>query len=291
MDIIADWVKRPGRSLRSAGRWAAVPLQVVKRDRRPGVVVLLYHRVGGGTSSDVDMAARMFERQMQYVRRHCLVVSLDDVTKFSNGRAVRQANRSVVAITFDDAYRDTYDFAYPILRGFGLPATIYVPSMYVEAQRAFDFGRFATLASNRRPRPITWDQAREMVRSGLITIGSHTHTHLDLSLATAEEAGREVEECDRLIERRLGVVPRHFAYPWGRIPPATEAIIASRYSTVALGGPGKNPYLDLDLSRLWRYPVLRTDGYWLFRIRMHLLASPNTMAGGSGQAMGEGSVP
>ncbi len=276
MDRLADWVKGQARVARSVTRWATLPLQVWRRERRPGVVVLLYHRIGGGTHSDVDLSVNVFERQMRYLRRNCLIVSLDEVGRFATRRAVRQANRDVVAITFDDGYRETYDLAYPILRHFGLPATIYLPAMYVDMQRPFDFGGLQQVASDQRPRPLTWEMAGEMVGSGLITIGGHTHTHADLSRASADDAARELDACDRLIERRLGTAPRHFAYPWGRSSPATERIVAARYATVALGGPGKNSYVDLDLSRLWRYPVLRTDGFWLFRTRMTLLAAGST---------------
>ncbi len=254
-----------------------LPFQVWHRERRPGVVVLLYHRVGGGTRSDVDLGVKAFERQMRYMRRNCLVVSLDEVAQFVTRRVVRQASRDVVAITFDDGYRETYEFAYPILRRFELPATIYLPAMYIETQRPFDFGGFGQTAEQ-RPAPMTWEMARDMTRSGLITIGAHTATHADLSQAKADDAMRELDECDRLIEKRVGTAPRHFAYPWGRWSPVTEHLVARRYATVAMGGPAKNAYLDLALSRLWRFPILRTDGFWLFRARMGLLAAGHTPA-------------
>lgn len=252
-------------------RWMSLPVQAWRHERRPGVVILLYHRVGGGTRSDVDVSARMFERQMHYVKQHCLVVSLDDIAGFASRRAVRQASRDVVAITFDDGYRDTYELAYPILRHFGLPATVYLPSMYIEGQRPFDFGGFQRAGEDERPKPMTWDMAAEMVRSGLITIGGHTFTHADLSRADVTGAAREIDECDRLIERRLGILPKHFAYPWGRWSAETQSVVTTRYETVVLGGPAKNPYVEMDLTRMWRYPVLRTDGFWLFRARMNLL--------------------
>lgn len=273
MDQLADWVKGPGRVARSLVRWSLLPVRLWQHDRRPGVVVLLYHRVGGGTSSDVDLGAAVFERQMRYLRRSCLTVSLDEVAEIAHRRAARQANRDVVAVTFDDGYLDTYETAYPILRRFEIPATVYLPAGYVEAQRPFDFGGFRQAAVEQRPRPITWDMAADMMHSGLVTFGAHTATHVDLSQTGAADTVRELEECDRLIERRLGTVPRHFAYPWGRSSPQTERLVAARYATVTMGGPRKNAYVELDLSKLWRYPVLRTDGFWLFRATKRLLVT------------------
>jgi peptidoglycan/xylan/chitin deacetylase (PgdA/CDA1 family) len=267
----ANWLKGQARTARSLGRWLSLPVQAVRRERRPGVVILLYHRVGAETWSDVDVGARVFARQMDYLKRHCLVVSLDDIAGFASRRAVRQANRDVVAITFDDGYRDTYELAYPILRRYGLPATVYLASMYIEAQQPFDFGGFRRAMDGERPRPMTWEMAAEMMRSGLITIGGHTLTHADLSQLDAARARHELDEGDRLIERRLGVSPRHFAYPWGRWCAETQAVVTARYDTVVLGGPAKNPYVGMDPRKMWRYPVLRTDGFWLFLARMNLL--------------------
>lgn len=279
MSPAGDWLRGQARVARSAVRWASLPVEAWRHERRPGVVILLYHRVGGETRSDVDVSARTFERQMRYLKRHCLVVSLDEVVRFAARRTVRHASRDVVAITFDDGYRETYELAYPIMRRFGLPATIYLPSMYVEEQQPFDFGGFQRARTDERPRPMTWEMAGEMLQSGLVTIGGHTLTHADLSRADAGQAAREIDECDRLIERRLGIVPRHFAYPWGRWSVETQQVVAARYETVVLGGPAKNPYVDMDLTRMWRYPVLRTDGFWLFRARMHLLGAGGALPG------------
>jgi peptidoglycan/xylan/chitin deacetylase (PgdA/CDA1 family) len=273
MSRVVEALKVQGRVARSLIRWGLLPYYALRRDQRPGVVVLLYHRVGGGAHSEIDMAVEVFERQMRYLRRHCLVVSLDEVVRMSTTQAGRRASRDVVAVTFDDGYAETFDLVYPILRRYNVPATVYVPAMYVEAQRPFDFGAYKKMDQARRPKPLTWDQAAEMTRSGLVTIGGHTYSHADLSRASFKEARRELQEADRLLEMRLGSRPRHFAYPWGRWSAETHALVATRYQTVSLGGPGKNPYADLDASRLWRYPVIRTDGFWLFRTRLHLLSA------------------
>jgi peptidoglycan/xylan/chitin deacetylase (PgdA/CDA1 family) len=269
-----DWLKGQVRAARSLGRWATLPVQIARRDPRAGVTILLYHRIGGGTHSDIDLEARRFDQQVRWLRETCAIASMDDVARLAREQGGEGGGRNVVAVTFDDGYLDTYEVAYPILKRWGVPATIYVPTSYVDEQRPFDFGAFQRAAPGRRPRSITWEQAAEMARSGLVTIGAHTHTHADLSVATAVRTLREVEECDRVIEARLGAPPRHFAYPWGRWSAEAEAIVAARYQTAVVGGPGKNAYGALNPGRLWRHPVLRTDGDRLFRARLRLLVPP-----------------
>lgn len=266
MKTLLGRLKDRGALAGSLVRWGLVPYQIMRGERRPGVLILMYHRIGGGTRSEIDLGASAFERQIVHLRRRYRIISLDEVAGLRPFDAA--ARRDLVVVTFDDGYEETYTTVYPVLRRLGIPATVYVPARYIEDGRPFDFGVHRHTDPSQRPRPITWEQASEMVRSGLITIGAHTSTHVDLSLASPPQALREIEEGDRLIEARLGIRPIHFAYPWGRWSLETHRLVASRYRTVGLGGPGKNIYVDLDPSRLWRYPVIQSEGYWLFRIRL-----------------------
>jgi peptidoglycan/xylan/chitin deacetylase (PgdA/CDA1 family) len=64
--------------------------------------------------------------------------------------------------------------------------------------------------------PMAWSEAAEMQRSGLITFGSHTHTHVILSRCEAGHVARELRTSKALIEDRLGVPCDEFCYPNGR---------------------------------------------------------------------------
>ncbi len=289
MHRFADWVKWQGRRGRSVLRWATLPYCVLRRDRRPGLVVLLYHRVGGGSNSEIDLPVSIFDRQVRYLRRYYRIVSLDDVVQFGARRTLGTPRQDTIAITFDDGCAETYDVVYPILRQYGIPATVYIPTMYIEDQRPLDFGAYRNVDPAVRPRPLSWDHIMEMVCSNLVVIGAHTHTHADLSRVSEEEAIRELDACDQVIDSRLGFRPKHFAYPWGSWCPATQALVASRYKSVTLGGTGKNPYISLNLSKLQRYPVVRSDGFRLFRARLGTLAKRGAWSGrGSGLSTEDG---
>jgi peptidoglycan/xylan/chitin deacetylase (PgdA/CDA1 family) len=235
------------------------------RDRRPGLVILCYHRVGGGTESEIDLGHAVFERQMAYLHTHCHVISLNDLA--DDSAAVQAGVGDVVAVTFDDGHRETYDVAFPVLQRHRVPATVYVPTDYVERQRPFDFG--AHRRNEQRAWPLTWLQIREMVDSGLVAIGGHTHTHADLTRLEPSAARAELERNRRTIEDRLGVAPRHFAYPWGALTPALKPVVGEYFVTAARGGSGKNPYGRVDPLALWRRPVQQSDGFWFFRFKLH----------------------
>lgn len=255
---------------RRLGKWARLPLRLLSVDRRPGVVILTYHRVGGGTPLEIDLPAPLFARQLQYLRRRYRIISLDALPELSDAASSRQ---DLLVLTFDDGYAEMQSVVLPLLQRYGVPATVYLPTAYLEEQRPFDWGNYQAEPEHRRPRPLTWAQVRDLQASGLVTIGAHTHTHLDLSAATAQAVQQEVALADKVLMRRLGLRPRHFAFPFGRSSAAARRIIDSRYETAAVVGWAKNPRDALDPRRLWRIPVSRSDGYWLFRFRLMTLAA------------------
>ncbi len=86
--------------------------------------ILCYHRVG---TEGVPLFSRLdpgvFEAQMRYVRKHYRLIPLGQLCReIANGDAVRPT----LAITFDDGYRDLYTHAFPVLRKYEIPATIYL---------------------------------------------------------------------------------------------------------------------------------------------------------------------
>jgi len=242
---------------------ALLPYGWVARERRPGVTILVYHRVGGGTAAQLDLPTELFEWQLRYLKEHCAVVALDGVVDIARGR--RALSDDSVAITFDDGFEEVYHHAFPLLRRYELPATVYLTTAAVEHHQPF--GVLAR-GESRRGRPLTWAQAAEMVASGLITIGAHTHTHLDLSSLSEAEIEREIADSNQLITARLGLAPLHFAYPWGHTSEAARRVVGRVYQTAAVGGSRKNPYATIDLTSLLRVPIQRSDARWFFRLKL-----------------------
>ena len=90
------------------------------------VTVLMYHRAG-----DPDA----FRAQVEWLVRHARPLSAEG---FELALAQRRApGRRSVLVTFDDAYRDFAEVAWPILREAGVPAVLFVPTAYPDAGRAF----------------------------------------------------------------------------------------------------------------------------------------------------------
>ena len=96
----------------------------LRRVRGPRYAILCYHRVGTeGVPLFSTLPPEICEAQMRFLRRHCRLVSLEQLCAELQDPAARG---QAVAVTFDDGYLDTYRNAFPILKKYGVPATVFV---------------------------------------------------------------------------------------------------------------------------------------------------------------------
>jgi peptidoglycan/xylan/chitin deacetylase (PgdA/CDA1 family) len=214
--------------------------------RRPGdVVVLLYHRVGPG-SSEIELPAEMFERHLEDLVASERLLSLEDVVVGDPAGGV--------VVTFDDGYRDFHAKVLPLLVKHRVPASLYLAT-----------GLVANGSRTPSPDALTWSQLREAVGTGLVTVGSHTHGHTNLSHVNQLDAEAEMRRSKQMIEDNLEVACRHFAYPWAVGSPAADRAARGLFRTVALDAWRTNRAGRIDLYRLGRVPILRSDGRFFFR--------------------------
>lgn len=242
----------PGQ-LRRLVKWTAAAADVVRRPR--GFVVLIYHRVGARTPVSVDLPRSLFADQLAALAADWAPVSLDDAVPLLAGSGEPPGGPRI-GVTFDDGTVDFTEEAVPELVAHGVPATLYVATDFIESGRPFpDEGR-----------PTSWAALRDVLSTGLVTIGSHTHTHLLLDRVDQATAAQELDRSVKLIEDRLGIPCHHFAYPKALLgSPAAQEEVKRRFRTGAIAGTRPNRYGRTDLYRLHRSPVQVADGMRWFR--------------------------
>jgi len=204
---------------------AAVVLAVFVRSQYV-LPVLMYHSVKSSVpeGNRLIVSEATFERQMRFLReRGYTVLSLADIGDYIE-RQKKLPPRAVV-ITFDDGYRDNYTYAFPVLKKYNIPATI-----------------FLIVDSVGEPDKLTWDQIREMRDSGLISFGSHTRSHPFLtSLGSPDDLRREIVGSKTILEQRLGGSVETFCYPMGRFNETIRQTVKDAGYTVAVvTNPGKS---------------------------------------------------
>lgn len=122
-------------------------------------------------------------------------------------------------VTFDDAYASVFLNAWPVLRELNVPATVFLSTAYLDLPGPFPFDDWGTVYRDAAPsdayRPLTRDECRQMCDSGLIELGSHTHTHTDLRGRPAE-LRQELQSSIEIVRELSGQTDVPFAFPYGR---------------------------------------------------------------------------
>jgi glycosyltransferase involved in cell wall biosynthesis/peptidoglycan/xylan/chitin deacetylase (PgdA/CDA1 family) len=181
---------------------------------RSRAVVLYYHRVGG---RDVwTKPSEEFRKELAYLKSQYECISFAQLC--DRLRSNKPMRRRAVVITFDDGYRDNFTKARPALKEAEVPATFFVATGFISAEREFahdlralDRGDISTAHFPK----LTWDDLRLMEAEGF-EIGSHTINHTNMGSAEATKIDCEVRESLAMLNRELGEKPRAFSFPWGK---------------------------------------------------------------------------
>jgi peptidoglycan/xylan/chitin deacetylase (PgdA/CDA1 family) len=229
----------------------------VLRAPPPGLVVLIYHRVGRQAPIEIDLPLATFREQIAFLAAHATVTTLSEaLARLGDPDAPREP---LVAVTFDDGTADFADVAMPVLVEHRVPVTLYVATAFLETGRPFPNGGT----------PLSWGALRDAVTTGLVDVGSHTHSHALLDRVPPEQIDDELDRSIGLIGERVGVTAEHFAYPKA-VPGSQAATMAvhARFRSAALAGTRVNRYGATDRYRLARSPIQTSDGMRWFRAKV-----------------------
>ena len=169
------------------------------------VPVLSYNQFSLSRSSRYMVRKKAFESQMDYLKRHGYrIIALDDLLDFLDFKA-QIPSRSVV-ITIDDGWKSAYDIAYPVLKEYQYPATLFLRTDVIGKQKG-----------------LSWNQIRELSENGM-DIQCGTNSHQDLVSMAANQSlqayikalKKALSEPKLTIARELGIECRYLAYPKGK---------------------------------------------------------------------------
>jgi peptidoglycan/xylan/chitin deacetylase (PgdA/CDA1 family) len=213
----------------------------------------------------MDLPADRFARHMRMLRSRADVVGLTDgLARLEAGRP----SRDLVAVTFDDGYREVYTRAWPVLRDLRIPATVFLPTGFMEGTSPAPI-RAGAADHGEPPVPLTWDQVGEMSGTGLVEVGSHSVTHTDYDRLSRDRAEEESAASRELLRARTGAAVEVFAYP--RAVVAHEDVVAAHYR-YAVAADGVKNLTGLHPHRVTRTPVRESDGTFFLRRRLEGMA-------------------
>lgn len=197
------------------------------------VPILCYHKISYD-SDPMSISPERFETQLQELRKMgYYTIHLSEWYEYWE-RGEKLAPGALV-ITFDDGYQNNYSQAAPILKSTGNKATLF---LIVKRQIQWDF--------------LDWDEVRSLRQDGW-EIGSHSWSHVDLTLRTDFHGEVEIRRSRLEIEKRSMGEVRWFAYPFGFWNEKTVEWV-------------KNSGYDGAVTTHWGLADLATERYGLERI-------------------------
>lgn len=165
------------------------------------VPIMMYHHVDEEGKDRADtISPERFRQHMEYLKVNGYqVIGLDELVQGIKAR--QKFPHNTVVITFDDGYEDNFLYAFPILKEYRYPVTIFVcPDFIGKEIRGESF--------------LSWEELEIMKNAG-ISFGSHSMTHAYLPNMSIENMRYEVGESKRILQEQLGVPIKYFAYPIG----------------------------------------------------------------------------
>ena len=223
--------------------------QVAARTGGTGCTVLIYHRFGEDKYPSTNVEVDRFKEQLIYLRdNNYKVISLAEMV---SGLRKGKALDNCVVITIDDSYKSVYQVAWPLLKSFAYPFTVFV---YVEA------------TDKKYPDYMSWEQIREMKAAG-VDFQDHGYGHLHLAdcpVGMDEQTCRSWISIDlargsRIMAAELGERSRFIALPYGEYNSIVrDEIINMGYEALLTQDPGSvGP--ETDFFQIPREPILGTE--------------------------------
>ncbi len=171
-----------------------------------GVTVLIYHRFGEDKYPTTNISLDSFREQLEFLKQNNYrVIPLEHLIQALNGKS--DLPDHAVVITIDDGYRSVYTKAWPLLKEYGYPFTVFI---------------FAKAMEEKHPNYMSWDHVREMLAAG-VDIQNHGFSHEHMAFRPPEMDMDEyrvwiradLAASTKILSEELRERPRYFALPYG----------------------------------------------------------------------------
>ncbi|TCP95782.1 polysaccharide deacetylase [Cricetibacter osteomyelitidis] len=150
---------------------------IYNKKRQNFVHCLMYHNISD-TIGNAEISVEEFDLQMAHIQ-HKTTFKMEELKSLNY-----QLPKNSILVTFDDGYKSNYILAFPILKKYGIKATIFLNTRYIGTNEEY----------------LNWDEIREMYQSGLVDFQLHTHSH-GLTAKTVEVFGFFDENTSKYLKR------------------------------------------------------------------------------------------
>ena len=212
-------------------------------ERQIYIPIFVYHDIVENESEIefdyMQTTKDLFEKQVSGLKKLGYdFITYEELQKYKNNEIALKKKSCI--LTFDDGFEGVYKNAYPIAQKYDIPFTMFIITDNMDTENV-----------------ITWNQAKEMEESGLVTIASHSIDHPEFTSLTPEQALENVNKSYKIIEEKLGEKQvKVFTYPYGLYTEEQIELLKKEGYIQNLTDNKINKSKNLDLYRLHRdYPL------------------------------------
>ncbi|MCM8782288.1 MAG: polysaccharide deacetylase family protein [Candidatus Omnitrophica bacterium] len=215
------------------------------------VPILTYHYFGNNGKIDgkdyplLFVSPDNFEKQMRYLKeKGYRVVSLE--TLVDGIKEINKFPHNTVVITVDDGHKSFFTYAYPVLKKYGFPATVFLVSDIIGARQDY----------------LDWDEIRQMFTDN-ISFGGHTRSHVYLPhIKNKDVLWKEIAGCKEVIEKALGKRIDYFSYPVGGFTKEARTLVEKAGYKGACSTNRSLSSTNVDVYTLRRVSVRNVNPYF-----------------------------
>lgn len=178
--------------VKNALGFGAIPALLHKTLKRRGITILAYHGVIDSPLPFDDwcfLDKAEFERQVAYLSQHFNIVHLSEAVQMLEQGDV---NNPTAVITFDDGYQNNYEVAFPILKKYNAPATIYLVSDQIGTDDTIWFCRLNQALAETRENKLRWNGMSFDLSNAAATASASARIQSSLKGMVNERLKREV---------------------------------------------------------------------------------------------------
>ncbi len=226
-------------------------------NRNAVVIALCYHDIGDDKTRALNIPLDEFTKEMQALKDNGFtVIGMQDFLAWRRGEKAIP-NKSAL-ITIDDGWVSAYENAWPILKKYNYPFTLFIYINYIGTGG----------------KSIRWDQLAEMRDAG-VDIEPHTYSHSDLkkpgalvdkttaALVAKDVAAlgvdgwlhKEVIGSKQMLEKQLGIKANVFAYPFGIYDEKVRQLVKEAGYEAAFTVYGQQLHINSPYDLLGRYAI------------------------------------
>jgi len=185
----------------------AIGSTLVFAENSTRVPILTYHNFNPTIPGSMSITPEKFATQLKWLKENgYTVIPLKDLVSYLQGKDISLPAKAVV-ITADDGWESVYTYMLPLVRKYNIPVTLFIYPLTIS------HGAHA----------LTWEQLKELQKTGLFDIQSHTYWHPNFKQEKRRLSASEYQKLvhvqlfnsKKILEDKLGTKVTLLAWPYG----------------------------------------------------------------------------